>query len=77
MKNNSTRIPDCFALFSSINNCVYQDTKTFLMERFGISFERIADTVQNDDSTANSVDKLYNAVYSNTYGYSLEMINGI
>ncbi len=75
MKNNSTRIPDCFALFSSINNCVYQDTKTFLMERFGISFERIADTVQNDDSTANSVDKLYNAVYSNTYGYSLEMIN--
>ena len=75
MKNKSIRIPDCFALFSSVNNRSYQDTKAFLMERFGISFERIADTVQNDDSKANSVDKLYNAVYKNAYGYSLGMIN--
>lgn len=78
MENIYNRPTDFFSLFPSINgiNSVYfEKTRLFLTDKFQISFDTIINDCQKDSSTKNVIDKLYDAIYRNAYGYSLEMFN--
>ena len=80
MKTTSRRKVDAFSLFNatSLPDSTFLETKHFLSEKFLISFDSIKDDIANGktkNSKNNIIEIIYNAVYSNVFGYSLSMIN--
>lgn len=80
MKTTSRRKVDAFSLFNvtSLPDSTFLETKHFLSEKFLISFDSIKDDIANSktkNSENNIIEIIYNAVYSNVFGYSLSMVN--
>ena len=80
MKTTSRRKVDAFSLFNatSLPDSTFLETKHFLSEKFLISFDSIKNDIANGKKRNfknNIIEIIYNAVYSNVFGYSLSMIN--
>ncbi len=70
---------DQFSLFNSTNlpDSYLDKTKTFLSEKFLISFDSISSDIKRnmENPMGNIVDNIYSAVYSNAIGFSFDMVN--
>lgn len=80
MKTTSRKKTDEFSLFNttSLPDSSFLETKQFLSEIFLISFDSIKNDIVNSktkNSKNNIIEIIYNAVYSNAFGYSLSMVN--
>lgn len=80
MKTTSHKIVDEFSLFNttSLPDSSFLETKHFLSEKFLISFDSIKNAIiysQDKHPMDNIIEIIYNAVYSNAFGFSLDMVN--
>lgn len=80
MKTTSQRKVDEFSLFNttSLPDSTFLETKHFLSEKFLISFDSIKKAIiysQDKHPMDNIIEIIYNAVYSNAFGFSLDMVN--